>query len=69
MGRVSVEQKRVVVSGTVPAPIKDALEDYRWANRFSLSSVLEEALTDWVKRNIPNLLQPYSVEDAQDEAR
>ena len=37
------------VTGTVPAPLREAIEDYRWKNRMTVSDVVREAFEVWVR--------------------
>lgn len=40
-------EKKIAITGTVTPALREAVEEYRWANRMSLSDVVTEALTEW----------------------
>ena len=46
-------EKRAQISATVPANLKNALDDYRWEVRMNLSELVETALTEFALKNIP----------------
>ena len=46
-------EKRAQISATIPAKLKNALDDYRWEVRMNLSELVETALTDFALANIP----------------
>ena len=46
-------EKRAQISATIPANLKNALDDYRWEVRMNLSELVETALTDFALANIP----------------
>ena len=46
----------VTLSGSVPAVLSEAVEQYRWANRKSRADVLNEALTLWANEH--SLIEP-----------
>lgn len=35
------------ISSTIPEPVYNFMDDYRWGNRLSLASVIREACRDW----------------------
>ena len=39
--------KKVAITGTVTPALREAVEDYRWSNRMSLSDVVTEAIETW----------------------
>ena len=45
--------KRAQISATIPANLKNALDDYRWEVRMNLSELVETALTEFALKNIP----------------
>ena len=46
-------EKRAQISATIPASLKEALEEYRWGVRMNLSELVEVALTEFARENIP----------------
>ena len=46
-------EKRAQISATIPAKLKNALDDYRWEVRMNLSELVETALTEFALKNIP----------------
>ena len=46
-------EKRAQISATIPANLKNALDDYRWEVRMNLSELVETALTEFALKNIP----------------
>lgn len=45
-------EKRAQISATIPAKLKNALDDYRWEVRKNLSELVEAALTEFAVNNI-----------------
>ena len=45
-------EKRAQISATIPAKLKNALDDYRWEVRKNLSELVEAALTEFAINNI-----------------
>ena len=45
-------EKRAQISATIPASLKEALEEYRWGVRMNLSELVEAALTEFARDNI-----------------
>lgn len=43
--------KRAQLSATIPADLKEALEEYRWSRRMNLSELVETALTEFAVNN------------------
>ena len=39
-----VDEKRVIVSGSIPASLNEKFEDYRWENRLSKAEVVARAI-------------------------
>ena len=42
-------EKRAQISATIPASLKEALEEYRWGVRMNLSELVEVALTEFAR--------------------
>lgn len=38
------DEKRVIVSGSIPASLNEKFEDYRWENRLSKAEVVARAI-------------------------
>ena len=45
-------EKRAQISATIPASLKEALEEYRWGVRMNLSELVETALTEFARDNV-----------------
>ena len=45
-------EKRAQISATIPASLKEALEEYRWGVRMNLSELVEVALTEFARDNV-----------------
>ncbi len=45
-------EKRAQISATIPASLKEALEEYRWGVRMNLSELVELALTEFARDNV-----------------
>ena len=45
-------EKRAQISATIPASLKEALEEYRWSVRMNLSEIVEVALTEFARDNV-----------------
>ena len=45
-------EKRAQISATIPAKLKNALDDYRWEVRKNLSELVEASLTEFAVNNI-----------------
>ena len=45
-------EKRTQISATIPAKLKNALDDYRWEVRKNLSELVEAALAEFAVNNI-----------------
>ena len=56
-------EKRAQISVTIPASLKEALEEYRWGVRMNLSELVETALTDFARENIEGFVQDNTPED------
>ena len=56
-------EKRAQISATIPASLKEALEEYRWGVRMNLSELVETALTDFARENIEGFVQDNTPED------
>lgn len=56
-------KKRSQISATIPASLKEALEEYRWDVRMNLSELVETALTDFARENIEGFVQDNTPED------
>ena len=41
--------KKVAITGTVTPALREAVEDYRWSHRMSLSDVVTEAIETWAR--------------------
>lgn len=39
-----VDEKRVIVSGSIPKSLNEKFEDYRWENRLSKAEVVARAI-------------------------
>lgn len=54
-------EKKIAITGTISPELREAVENYRWDNRMSLSDVVTQALGEWAdKRGV-------SVEKAEPE--
>ena len=56
-------EKRAQISATIPASLKEALEEYRWGVRMNLSELVKVALTEFARDNV----EGFSTEDEPDE--
>ena len=56
-------EKRAQISATIPASLKEVLEEYRWGVRMNLSELVETALTDFARENIEGFVQDNTPED------
>ena len=56
-------EKRAQISATIPASLKEALEEYRWGVRMNLSELVETALTDFARDNIDGFVKDDIPED------
>ena len=56
-------EKRAQISATIPASLKEALEEYRWGVRMNLSELVEVALTEFARDNV----EGFCAEDEPDE--
>lgn len=56
-------EKRAQISATIPASLKEALEEYRWGVRMNLSELVEVALTEFARDNV----EGFGAEDEPDE--
>lgn len=56
-------EKRAQISATIPASLKEALEEYRWGVRMNLSELVEVALTEFAHENV----EGFDAEDDPDE--
>ena len=45
-------EKRAQISATIPASLKEALEEYRWGVRMNLSELVEVALTECARDTV-----------------
>ena len=45
-------EKRAQISATIPASLKEVLEEYRWGVRMNLSELVEVALTEFARDNV-----------------
>ena len=46
--------KRGQISATVSGELKEALEEYRWSARMTLSALIESILVEWASENLDN---------------
>ena len=46
---------KVAITGTISPDMREAIEEYRWSHRMSLSDVVVSALRLWAKENGVNL--------------
>ena len=56
-------EKRAQISATIPASLKEALEEYRWGVRMNLSELVETALTEFARDNVEGFVK----DDTPDE--
>lgn len=56
-------EKRAQISATIPASLKEALEEYRWGVRMNLSELVETALTEFARENVDGFIK----DDTPDE--
>ena len=56
-------EKRSQISATIPASLKEALEEYRWGVRMNLSELVETALTEFARENVKG----FREDDTPDE--
>ena len=56
-------EKRAQISATIPASLKEALEEYRWGVRMNLSELVEVALTEFARDNVEGFVK----DDTPDE--
>jgi len=49
MARPKNTENLVAVTGSVPPELKEALEDYRWSQRKTLSEVIREAVETFIE--------------------
>ena len=56
-------EKRSQISATIPASLKEALEEYRWGVRMNLSELVEAALTEFARDNVEGFVN----DDTPDE--
>ena len=49
--------KRAQISATIPASLKEALEEYRWGVRMNLSELVETALTEFALENVEGFVK------------
>ena len=50
-------EKRAQISATIPASLKEALEEYRWGVRMNLSELVEVALTEFARDNVDGFVK------------
>ena len=50
-------EKRAQISATIPASLKEALEEYRWGVRMNLSELVETALTEFARENVEGFVE------------
>ena len=55
-------EKRAQISATIPAKLKEALEEYRWGVRMNLSELVEVALTDFARDNVEGFAEDNTPE-------
>lgn len=48
MAKKSAEKKLVIISGSVTPELKEALEDYRWTVRQTMSAVVADAIAEFL---------------------
>ena len=59
-------EKRAQISATIPAKLKNSLDDYRWEVRMNLSELVETALTEFALKNIPVLSEIEDIATEED---
>ena len=57
-------EKRSQISATIPANLKEALEEYRWGVRMNLSELVEVALTRFARDKIEGFAE-YNTPDSE----
>ena len=50
-------EKRAQISATIPASLKEALEEYRWGVRMNLAELVETALTEFALKNVKGFVK------------
>ena len=50
-------EKRAQISATIPASLKEVLEEYRWGVRMNLSELVETALTEFALDNVDGFVK------------
>lgn len=50
MARTKNSENMSPVTGSVPAPLRAAIEDVRWEKRKTVSEIVREALEQWAQR-------------------
>ena len=58
-------EKRAQISATIPASLKEALEEYRWGVRMNLSELVEVALTEFARDHVEGFPEDSTPEDAE----
>ena len=56
-------EKRAQISATIPASLKEALEEYRWGVRMNLSELVEVALTEFARDNVDGFVKDDTPEE------
>ena len=60
-------EKRAQISATIPAGLKEALEEYRWGVRMNLSELVETALAEFAFKNIPGFSEIEDIDITEDK--
>ena len=55
-------EKRAQISATIPASLKEVLEEYRWGVRMNLSELVEVALTEFARDNVEGFAEDNTPE-------
>ena len=56
-------EKRSQISATIPAGLKEALEEYRWGLRMNLSELVETALTEFARDNVEGFVKADTTDE------
>lgn len=59
---------KTAITGTIRPELREAVEDYRWSHRMSVSDVVGQALEVWAEAKGVKVPEP-AAEPAQDDSK